>query len=77
MMLARPALAHRRLERQQLLVAQLPLADMDGSLVQPAFGEPVPDQVLAGGEDALLQVVGLQPADVRDAHRHARYGSSP
>ena len=35
-----------RLEREQLLVAQLARADVGRRLVEPALGEPVADHVL-------------------------------
>ena len=59
-----PGVAHRGLEREQLLVAEFPLADMDRRLVQAALGQPVPDHVLRGGDDALEQVRALQRLDI-------------
>ena len=47
--------ADRRLEREQLLVAQLARADVRRRLVQPALGQPVADHVLAGREHAVAR----------------------
>ena len=66
-MLGEPGDADGRLERQQLLVAQLARPDVDRRLVQPALGEPVADEVLAGRDDARREVVALHAADVGDA----------
>ena len=49
---ASPRLEHRRLEREELLVAQLARADVRRRLVEAALGQPVADDVLAGGEHA-------------------------
>ena len=57
----------RRLEREQLLVAQLARPDMGGRHVHPALGQAVPDHVLAGRRDAVGQRVALQRHDVRAA----------
>ena len=54
----------RRLEREQLLVAQLPLADVRRRLVHAALGQPVADHVLGGRDDALGQVGSLERLDV-------------
>ena len=62
-----PGDADGRLERQQLLVAHLARADVDRRLVEPALGEPVADEVLAGRDDPGGDVVALHPADVGDA----------
>ncbi len=57
--------AHRDLERQQLLVAQLPWPGVGGRLVEPALREAVPDEVLPGRGDALGEVRSLDAAHVR------------
>ena len=63
-------LANGRLERQQLLVAQLARPDVRGCLVEPALGQAVPDEVLGGRGNAMFEVRALEPADVRAAeHR--------
>ncbi len=62
-----PGDADGRLERQQLLVAHLARPEVGRRLVEPALGEPVADEVLAGRDDAGGHVVALHPADVGDA----------
>ena len=52
MTLADAGLADGRLEREELLVAQLARADVGRRLVEAALGEAVADHVLAGGDDA-------------------------
>ena len=70
MMLAIPSLPDGGLEREQLLVAQLPLADVRRRLVQPALGQPMADHVLAGRDHAVGEVGALEGLDVRTAeHR--------
>ena len=59
-----------RLERQQLLVAELARADVDRCLVEPALGQAVTDHVLARGDDAVGDVVPLEAANVRQAEHH-------
>ena len=52
MMLRQADVADGRLEREQLLVAQLARPEVGGRLVEAALGHAVADHVLAGGEDA-------------------------
>ena len=78
MMLARPGLADGRLEREELLVAQLARADVDRRLVEPALGQAVADHVLAGRDDAVGAGPGPGARGCRRQPRTAaRYGSSP
>ena len=49
-------------------LAQLARRDMGRVPVEPAVGQAVADEVLAGRDDALAPVVGLQAAHVGDAH---------
>ena len=64
MMLAEPGDPDRRLEREELLVAQLARADVDRRLVEAALGQAVADHVLARGEHAVGEVRTLQRRDV-------------
>ena len=59
-----PAGPDSRLEREQLLVAQLPRADVRGRPVHPALGESVADHVLAGGDHAGREIGPLQGANI-------------
>ena len=59
-----PGVADGRLERQQLLVAQLARADVGRRLVAPALGEPVAHHVLGRREDAVGEVRPLERLDV-------------
>ena len=65
---ADPAVADRDLEREQLLVAELARADVGRGLVEPALGQAVPDEVLRGGDDAVVQGVALERRRVGVAH---------
>ena len=66
MMLADPGVPDGRLEREQLLVAELARSDVGRRLVEPALGQPVPDHVLAGGDHAIGEIRALQGLDVGD-----------
>ena len=62
-----PALDHRRLEREELFVPQLTRTEVHGRLVEAAFGQPVTDHVLAGGQHAVAEIGSLERPDVRQA----------
>ena len=64
MTLAMPGVADGRLEREQLLVAELARADVGRRLVEAALGQPVADHVLGGGDDARREVGALERLDV-------------
>ena len=73
-----PRLADGGLEREELLVAHLARAEVDGRLVEAAFGQAVPDHVLAGRDHAVLRARALDARGCRRTRARRRdTGSSP
>ncbi len=58
-------LADRGLKGKQECIVQLPAADVRRGVVQSTLGQPMPDHVLAGGDDVLSGAARvLEPVDV-------------
>ena len=71
-----PGRPDRRLEREQLLVAQLARADVRRRLVEAALGQPMADHVLGRGDDAVG--AGPDPGAPRCRRSRARrQGTDP
>ena len=65
------AVAHRRLERAQVDVAQLALGRWAGAQLRPPSDAPYPTKCLAVATTPVAEVGALQALDERDAHlRH-------